>query len=62
MLLEIDGLGEKWEEGVPSMWEGSLGCHDLHNIEEHLPNAVARLLSPIKMRTYNVSRMGVGDS
>ena len=25
MLLEVDGLDEKWEEGVPSMWEGTLG-------------------------------------
>jgi hypothetical protein len=25
MLLEVDGLDEHWEEGVPSDWEGELG-------------------------------------
>jgi hypothetical protein len=26
-LLEIDGLDDEWERGVPSEWEGSLGQH-----------------------------------
>jgi hypothetical protein len=28
-LLEIDGLDDEWERGVPSEWEGSLGQHHL---------------------------------
>lgn len=61
MLIEADGLDEKWDEHVPSMWEGMLGCHDLHDIEEHFPDAIARPMSPIEKQAYRVSGMGFGE-
>jgi hypothetical protein len=27
-LLEVDGLGAKWEGGIPSHWPGEMGSHD----------------------------------
>ena len=60
-LVDVDGLDEKWKEGVTSMWEGALGCHhDLCDVEEHLPDAIARLMSPAALRAYDVSGMGIG--
>lgn len=60
-LLEVDGLDEMWDEGVARMWEGALGRHDVHDVEEHLPEAVTRLMSPAAMRAYDVSGMGFGE-
>jgi hypothetical protein len=57
-LLEVDGLDKKWDEGIPTAWEGALGCHDLHNVEENLPEAITCLMSPGAMRAYDVSGMG----
>ena len=59
-LLEVDGLDDKWEEGMKSRWERTLGYHDLQDVEEHLPEAITRLMSPAEMRAYDVSGMGYG--
>jgi hypothetical protein len=32
LLLDVDGLDEKWEYGVPSDWEGALGNHDDYDV------------------------------
>lgn len=32
MLLEVDGLSDEWEKGVPSDWEGALGNHEAEDI------------------------------
>jgi hypothetical protein len=43
MLLDVDGLSQGWENGVPSFWEtdrnGNLGLDDL-------PDAIRRLNGP----------------
>ena len=44
-LLEVDGLDDKWEEGMKSRWERTLGYHDLQDVEEHLPEAITRLMA-----------------
>lgn len=54
-LLEVDGLDNNWEEGDASDWEGAMGNHDLQDVNEHLPFAVARLMSPTEMRAYDVA-------
>jgi hypothetical protein len=45
-LLEIDGLDDKWERGVPSEWEGSLGQHHLSDPETAQFFALHRLEAP----------------
>ena len=39
-LLEIDGLDEKWESGVPSDWEGELGMQDQLDAAHHILFAI----------------------
>jgi hypothetical protein len=29
-LLEVDGLSEKWDQGIPTEWEWDLVHHDVH--------------------------------
>jgi hypothetical protein len=57
-LLEVDRLDKKWDEGIPTAWEGALGRHDLHDVEEYLPEAITCPMSPAAMRAYDVSGMG----
>jgi hypothetical protein len=60
-LLEVDGLDEKWESGVPSEWEGELGDQDDEDIEHYgEPFALQRLHSPAARRQYDTSGIGVG--
>ncbi len=33
-LLEVDGLSEKWDQGVPMEWEGDLGYHDVEDMDQ----------------------------
>jgi len=58
LLLEVDGLDEKWEDGVISSWQGDLGNPDG---TRHIPEAIRRLLTPSQARNYNTSGMGVGS-
>ena len=57
MLLHVDGLDEKWEDGVASEWEGELGQFEPTDI----PEAIARLRSPDASRNYDLSRQGPGS-
>ena len=52
MLLEVDGLSEKWRDGVPSDWETS---------ENPVPNAIQKLLNPNQRRRNDLSGMGHGN-
>jgi hypothetical protein len=45
-LLEIDGLDDEWERGVPSEWEGNLGNHHLNDPLTAEFFALHRLASP----------------
>ena len=44
-LLNVDGLDKQWENGVPSVWEGELGHHDLGDANRHIPHPLRRILS-----------------
>ena len=55
MLLEIDGLSKKWEEGVSSYWETEVDDF------ETLPFALKRLNLPSDKRVYDVSGVGLGN-
>jgi hypothetical protein len=67
-LLEVDGLDEKWQDGVPSYWEASA---DQDTDEETTtsgtgagtvcPDAVLRLQHPVQHRNYDFSGMGIGN-
>ena len=58
MLLEVDGLDERWEEGIPSDWEGTLGQHDEADVLNFAPPfALARLHSPSSRRAYDASAL-----
>ena len=56
-LLEIDGLDERWGDGVASEWEGSLGDHDVNEISR----AVLNLHNPVDVRNYDLIGLGVGS-
>jgi hypothetical protein len=38
-LLDIDGLDEKWEGGIPSDWESELGLHEMKDASRYVPPA-----------------------
>ncbi len=41
-LLEVDGLTDKWNGGIPvSDWEGPLGQMDYDGLWESIPNAIS---------------------
>lgn len=60
-LLEIDGLDERWENGVASDWEGELGEHSEADVRRHLPFAVQRLHSPAEIRGFDASGLHRGN-
>jgi len=61
-LLEVDGLDEKREIGVPNDWEGELGDHRNEDILRHVqPFAIQRLITPSETRQYDTSGMGPGN-
>ncbi|KAG7345430.1 DDE superfamily endonuclease [Nitzschia inconspicua] len=57
MLLEVDGLDEKWQDGVPSHWEGDGGNHDATDVRF----AISRINNPGRTRNYDPSAMGPGN-
>jgi hypothetical protein len=60
-LLEVDGLDDKWEQGVPADWEGELGEHSPADASQFLPNAIDMLHNPVARRAYgSSSRNGRG--
>ena len=59
LLLEVDGLEEGWEEGIPSSYQGEMGLHDVGLSETNL--AVSRLFTPDQFMTFDASGMGPGN-
>jgi hypothetical protein len=55
MLLEVDGLDRGWENGALSIWEGNLGLHDVNDVNDNLPEAIRRLLTPMDLRRYDTT-------
>ena len=43
-LLEIDGLDNQWEAGIPSDWEGELGNLDADDVQAYASNFALRRL------------------
>jgi hypothetical protein len=58
-LLEIDGLDESWEDGVPSDWEGELGNHENDGLVNKYATPISRLHSAA--RNFDASGMGPGE-
>ena len=58
-LLEIDGLDEQWNSGVPSRWQGEDGQHDA--TDPVTVRAIGRLHNPSAIRDYDTSAMGPGN-
>jgi hypothetical protein len=61
-LLDIDGLSNKWNDGVlVSDWDGEMGRMDFDGLCESIPNSIARLSSNLDPRNYDISNMGPGE-
>ena len=62
-LLEVDGLDERWQDGVASDWEVSNeDTDDDVTSTSDTPGALLRLRHPVRQRNYNdTSGMGPGD-
>lgn len=57
MLLEVDGLSKRWENGVAGFYDGVGGYHDLSDVRDNLaPEIFRRLLdSGLNPQTYDSS-------
>ena len=55
MLIEVDGLNEHWEQGVPSDWQMMDGN------DEEMPNAIHKLNHPSTQRMGDLSGIGYGN-
>ena len=61
-LLEVDGLDEEWEQGVPSiMWQGESGNFEDDDMASEQARASHRLRTGSSTRNCNVSGMGLGN-
>jgi hypothetical protein len=61
-LLDIDGLSNKWNDGVlVSDWDGELGQIDFDGLRESIPNSIARLSTNLDPRNFDLSNMGPGE-
>jgi hypothetical protein len=64
-FLELDGLDETWESGLPSDWLGEVGEHNSLDVHQYCPSAVSLLLTPYEgheaKRRYGTSGMGAGS-
>ena len=56
MLLEVDGLCDRWEEGVPCFYD----TNDNDDMET-LPYSIRKLVNPNTNRTTDISGMGNGN-
>ena len=59
LLLDVDGLSHKWEEGVPSSYETDAGQF----LDDDIPAAIRRLVDPTgiqghRLQTFDSSRFG----
>jgi hypothetical protein len=57
-LLEVDGLDERWTEGVASGWEGSLGDHNVNEISR----AILNLHNQVDVQNYDLSGLRAGNN
>ena len=55
MLLEVDGLAEKWDDGVQSDFQRD------EQDDSDLPFSIRRLESPTGTKVYDFSGMGQGN-
>jgi len=61
-LLDIDGLSDKWNDGVLVRdWDGELGQMDFDGLGESIPNLIARLSTNLDPRNYDSPNMGPGE-
>ena len=50
LLLDVDGLSHKWEEGVPSSYETDAGQF----LDEDIPVAIRRLINPTGIESHRL--------
>ena len=61
-LLDIDGLSNKWNDGVlVSDWDGELGQMDFDGLRESIPISIAQLSTNLDPRNFDLSNMGPGE-
>lgn len=49
LLLDVDGLSEGWQSGIPSYWEMPSGQQEQEfDIVDNVPNAIQKLVNPQK--------------
>jgi hypothetical protein len=74
-LLEVDGLNERWENGVSTDWEGQLGYHDVEDMDRTIPfiinhvgsgrnssgDTTSYINSIVGDQQFDCSGMGSGD-
>jgi len=53
MLLDVDGLNERWEFGCKSDYEEALGLHDVGDVENFVPAVFRRLQQVGYNRSHN---------
>ena len=62
MLLHVDGLDEKWNKGVKSMFEGELGWHAPGDVENYCAPLIFRRVNTGRqsgdLRQYDCSAVG----
>jgi hypothetical protein len=64
LLLDVDGLDERWSAGIPSDWAGELGRFDgddTYLATNLIPMAIQRLNDPDAIRNYDTSSAGIGE-
>ena len=60
-LLEVDGLDEEWEQGVPSMWQGESGNFEDDDMASEQARASHRLRTgSSRLRSRHVPHIGFG--
>ena len=55
MLLEVDGLAERWEHGVQSVYKTELDHYD------DLPSSLQKLAKPDTSRNFDLADMNYGN-
>ena len=65
MLLNVDGLDKKWDNGVRSDFEGELGWHAAGDVETYCAPLIFRRVNSGKqggqIRAFDGSVLGLGD-
>ena len=58
MLLHVDGLNERWNNGVASPYVGKMGWHETGDVERYVPTIFQRVRKgiPGHLRTLDMTK------